>query len=323
MTNTAAISKTFHLKEFRNPKLKLFGKFASLYCTRKAAGVIAAHPELVMYHILRDPTRQAARVRNILCDEAGRELVFDSMRKDHSFVFSLRDEKLKDVDIGSSRRIEVPAYSNVVGALKIVEDNNLVESRIYNDVRLRKRLEKDENCVVDVRGPFTILFYETGTAYQSSILFDVYEFFWNFSRAHPELVGKPIVDLGSGLGHASFMISLFFDRVFGIELSKFLSDQSVLSAERLAGYIGRKTTIIHGDYNRYDLSRFELAYIWRDAPINQLVKTFLKFGRGSQIFMYGHCEDKVFLEKVGGLELVISHRRQHFGSWPMHTYVRF
>lgn len=323
MVNGTGFARVFPLRYFNSPQLKLFGRFANLLlCTRSAARVVENHPELVMFHILRDPTGQKHLSQNILRDSAGKELVRDSLTESHSNVFYSDGERPEGVKFSLERSINVPNYPSVLNALKIIDDNNVAEGKIWGDLGLQKRLEREEGCRFEAIGRLTIYFDKNGAAYQSSDLFDVYEFFFNYTQSNPDVRNLPILDMGSGLGHTSFMLSLFFENVFGIEQSEFLAIESLKTKQRLSDSIIGNVDLNHGDYFDHDLSGFKLVYIFRDRDIFEIIPRFKSLAPGTRIFMYCHEEDFEILRLFKILEFTEKYKRDHIGARAMHIFER-
>jgi hypothetical protein len=323
MVEKAGFTRVFPLKTFSNPRLKFFGQFTNLLlCTRSAARVVEEHPELVMHHILRDPTKQVINSQNILSDGSGSELVRDSFVDGIGNIFYSAGESPHGVKVEIVNSVEVPNYPNVTNALRIVQDKDAAEGWIWADLVLQKRLERQEGGIIQPGGIFTIRFDKKGAGYQSSDLLDVYEFFFNYIQNNPDAKGLPILDLGSGLGHVSFMLSLFFENVFGIEQSAILTGESMKAKRRLGDFIIGNVSLINGEYSEHDLSKVKLAYSFKDKNIVEITKAFLSLAPGTRIFAYGHPEDVFTIDEVDGLEFVGRHKRDHFGARQMCVFDR-
>lgn len=293
-------ARVFESNNSTIPIIRLMGNLKKFLFTERAARVLTEQPGIFIAkaepapHLI--PTVDNKPVVEVLVDSRGVEILRHFILRTDAIgdfsVFFHGEDKLPVLFSDRFNQQTVSPYPHPLSFLHIFADKIQAENNFSGNKFQREILENTEKGIAvnnEVSKGLNIAFLAEGklACYRCSDLLYIYK---SLTKIKPWLEGKLLynraVDAGSGLGHLSFVFSLFFPEVVGIEQSRILYEESIKSRDQLQNSLQGQVSFEHGNFNDYDLTKFGFVYLWQNGYLHLFMPKLLTLTSGTWVYFF-------------------------------------
>lgn len=278
-----------------NPEMMFWARMQDFRFTAKAGEILRAHPEIFMHLAIEGRKRRFREFQTLNPPNAvHQKLCVDGGRTQVGYTFSPENQVKHTFYTGtppslmaklmSCQEISIEPYPYVRNAFEIVAAKGRTERTFF------MRHKDDAETGRTELGEHNDLCVSNGKAspYQSVDLIELYWICYHlFSVMQFAQRAGNGLDVGSGLGYSSFILSLF-SKVAGIEISQPLHAYSLRTQKKLHPYLVNEVLLMNGDALQHpDVDRYNWVYLWQQGHLRNFSGLFRKLHSGTYIIAFG------------------------------------